>query len=146
MSAWKLAMGLVLSMLLVASAAFPAIAESHARIVRLSNVSGTVTIDRNTGDGPEKAILNMPVTEGIVLGHIQRGGSPSAFDRVLATRYGLGAIDMVHRGEFGHMAALRGNKIVSIPLAEAIASNRKLDKEILEAASGILDKLIEKDG
>ena len=53
---------------------------------------------------------------------------------------------MVHRGEFGHMAALRGNKIVSIPLAEAIASNRKLDKEILEAASGILDKLIEKDG
>ena len=67
MSAWKLAMGLVLSMLLVASAAFPAIAESHARIVRLSNVSGTVTIDRNTGDGPEKAILNMPVTEGIVL-------------------------------------------------------------------------------
>jgi phosphofructokinase-like protein len=85
-------------------------------------------------------------SRSVVLGHIQRGGSPSAFDRVLATRYGLGAIDMVHRGEFGHMAALRGNKIVSIPLAEAIASNRKLDKEILEAASGILDKLIEKDG
>ena len=81
-----------------------------------------------------------------VLGHIQRGGSPSAFDRVLATRYGLGAIDMVHRGEFGQMAALRGNKIISIPLAEAIASNRKLDKEILDAASGILDKLEEKAG
>src|SRR6476620_1815710 len=79
------------------------------------------------------------------LGHIQRGGSPTAFDRVLATRYGLGAIDMVHRGEFGHMAALRGNKIVSIPLAEAIASNRKVDREILDAAIGILDKLIEKN-
>ena len=78
------------------------------------------------------------------LGHIQRGGSPSAFDRVLATRYGLGAIDMVHRGEFGHMAALRGNKIISIPLAEAIASNRKVDQEILDAATGILDKLEEK--
>jgi ATP-dependent phosphofructokinase / diphosphate-dependent phosphofructokinase len=77
----------------------------------------------------------------VVLGHIQRGGSPSAFDRVLATRYGLGAIDMVHRGEFGKMAALRGNKIVSIPLEEAIASNRKVDKEILDAAVGILDKL-----
>jgi phosphofructokinase-like protein len=85
-------------------------------------------------------------TRSVVLGHIQRGGSPSAFDRVLATRYGLGAIDMVHRGEFGQMAALRGNKIISIPLAEAIASNRKLDKEILDAASGILDKLEEKAG
>jgi 6-phosphofructokinase 1 len=80
----------------------------------------------------------------VVLGHIQRGGSPSAFDRVLATRYGLGAIDMVHRGEFGQMAALRGNKIISISLAEAIASNRKVDKEILDAATGILDRLEEK--
>jgi len=84
-------------------------------------------------------------TRSVVLGHIQRGGSPSAFDRVLATRYGLGAIDMVHRGEFGHMAALRGNRIVSIPLAEAIASNRKLDQEILDATFGILDKLEEKE-
>src|SRR5258707_9136655 len=49
--------------------------------------------------------------------------------------YGLGAIDMVHRGEFGQMAALRGNKIISIPLAEAIASNRKVDKEILDRKS-----------
>jgi ATP-dependent phosphofructokinase / diphosphate-dependent phosphofructokinase len=80
-------------------------------------------------------------SRSVVLGHIQRGGSPTAFDRVLATRYGLGAIDMVHRGEFGRMAALRGNKIISIPLAEAIASNRKVDKEILDAATGILDKL-----
>jgi 6-phosphofructokinase 1 len=83
-------------------------------------------------------------TRSVVLGHIQRGGSPSAFDRVLATRYGLGAIDMVHRGEFGHMAALRGNKIISIPLTEAISSNRRVDKEILDAATGILDKLEEK--
>jgi len=51
-------------------------------------------------------------TRSVVLGHIQRGGSPTAYDRVLATRYGLGAIDMVHRGEFGQMAALRGNKII----------------------------------
>lgn len=83
-------------------------------------------------------------SRSVVLGHIQRGGSPSAFDRVLATRYGLGAIDMVHRGEFGRMAALRGNKIISIPLAEAIASNRKVDKEILDAATGILERIEEK--
>ena len=83
-------------------------------------------------------------SRSVVLGHIQRGGSPSAFDRVLATRYGLGAIDMVHREEWGKMAALRGNKIISIPLSEAIASNRKVDQEILDAAIGILDKLEEK--
>jgi 6-phosphofructokinase 1 len=80
-------------------------------------------------------------SRSVVLGHIQRGGSPSAYDRVLATRYGLGAIDMVHRGEFGQMAALRGNKIVSVPLLEAISTNRKVDKEILDASIGILDKL-----
>jgi ATP-dependent phosphofructokinase / diphosphate-dependent phosphofructokinase len=80
-------------------------------------------------------------TRSVVLGHIQRGGTPSAFDRMLATRYGLGAIDMVHRGEFGNMAALRGNKIVSVPLADAIASNRKVDQEMMNVAAGILDKL-----
>jgi phosphofructokinase-like protein len=79
-------------------------------------------------------------TRAAVLGHIQRGGSPSSFDRVLATRYGLGAIDMVHRGEWGKMAALRGNKIESIPLADAIASNRKVDADMIDVANGILEK------
>jgi len=80
-------------------------------------------------------------TRAVVLGHIQRGGTPSAFDRVLATRYGIGAIDMVHRGEFGKMAALRSNKIVSVPLLDAISSNRKVDPDMIEVANGILDKL-----
>ena len=84
-------------------------------------------------------------TRSVVLGHIQRGGSPSSFDRVLATRYGLGAIDMVHRGEWGKMAALRGNKIISVPLADAIASNRKVDADMIEVANGILDKLIKEN-
>src|SRR5580704_292346 len=100
---------------------------------RLGGIGATLAIEIEKRTGFE--------SRSVVLGHIQRGGSPSAFDRVLATRYGLGAIDMVHRGEFGQMAALRGNKIISIPLAEAIASNRKVDKEILDAAAGILDKL-----
>jgi 6-phosphofructokinase 1 len=77
-------------------------------------------------------------TRTVVLGHIQRGGSPSAFDRVLATRYGLAAIDMVHRSDFGCMAALRGNKLISIPLSEAIANNRKVDQEMIDVANGIL--------
>jgi ATP-dependent phosphofructokinase / diphosphate-dependent phosphofructokinase len=54
-----------------------------------------------------------------VLGHIQRGGTPTAFDRVLATRFGVHAIDAVHDGAFGMMVALRGTEIVRVPLAEA---------------------------
>jgi ATP-dependent phosphofructokinase / diphosphate-dependent phosphofructokinase len=102
----------------------------HARLGGIGNILAD-EIERRTGFE----------TRTVVLGHIQRGGSPSAFDRMLATRYGLGAIDMVHRGEFGCMAALRGNKIVSIPLAEAIAKNRTVDQEMIDVASGIMDKL-----
>ena len=54
-----------------------------------------------------------------VLGHIQRGGTPTAFDRVLATRFGIHAVDAVHDGAFGQMVALRGTSIVRVPLAEA---------------------------
>ena len=54
-----------------------------------------------------------------MLGHVQRGGTPTAFDRVLATRLGLHAIDTVHDGDFGNMVALRGTEIVRVPLAEA---------------------------
>ena len=85
-------------------------------------------------------------TRAVVLGHIQRGGSPSAFDRVLATRYGLGAIDMVHRGEFGCMAALRSNKIVSIPLLEAISRNRVVDNEMIQIVDGLFERASEKQG
>jgi ATP-dependent phosphofructokinase / diphosphate-dependent phosphofructokinase len=102
----------------------------HARLAGIGNAIAH-EIEQRTGFE----------TRSVVLGHIQRGGTPSAFDRVLATRYGLGAIDMVHRGEFGKMAALRGNKIVSVPLADAIASNRKVDAEMIGVATGILDRL-----
>src|SRR3954454_13228152 len=54
----------------------------------------------------------------VVLGHIQRGGTPTAFDRVLATRFGLQAIDAVHEGDFGKMMALRGTDIVRVPLID----------------------------
>jgi 6-phosphofructokinase 1 len=101
--------------------------------LRLGGIGSTVASEIEKRTGFE--------SRSVVLGHIQRGGSPTAFDRVLATRYGLSAIDMVHRAEFGQMAALRGNKIISIPLTEAIASNRKVSQEILDVAIGILDKL-----
>ena len=58
-----------------------------------------------------------------VLGHVQRGGTPTAFDRVLATRFGLHAVQAVHEEAFGEMVALRGTDIVRVPLAEATASS-----------------------
>lgn len=79
-------------------------------------------------------------TRAVVLGHIQRGGSPTAFDRVLATRYGIGAIDMVHRGEFGSMVSLRGNQIVSVPLKDAIKRTRLVDDELIAVAAGLADR------
>jgi 6-phosphofructokinase 1 len=57
----------------------------------------------------------------VVLGHVQRGGTPSAFDRVLATRFGLAAVDAVHDGQSGVMVALRGTDIVRVPLSAATA-------------------------
>jgi phosphofructokinase-like protein len=60
-------------------------------------------------------------SRAVVLGHIQRGGTPSPFDRVLATRFGLAALDAVHDGATGVMVALRGTDIVRVPLAEATA-------------------------
>jgi len=74
-------------------------------------------------------------TRAVILGHIQRGGTPTAFDRVLATRYGVQAIDMVHQGEFGRMASLQGQKLTSVPLQEAVGKNRKIDPELYEMAS-----------
>jgi len=53
-------------------------------------------------------------------GYVRRGGSPTAFDRILATRFGIKAFEMVRAGEWGHMAALRGTRIVSVPLEAAV--------------------------
>jgi 6-phosphofructokinase 1 len=60
-------------------------------------------------------------TRVTVLGHIQRGGSPTARDRVLATRFGLKAADLVDEGAFGQMAALRGDDVIAVSLEEATA-------------------------
>ncbi|MGO9027672.1 MAG: 6-phosphofructokinase [Acidimicrobiales bacterium] len=65
-----------------------------------------------------------------VLGHIQRGGSPSAFDRVLATRFGAGALEAVHDGAFGTMVALQAGKIVRVPLADAAGNPKKVDPHL----------------
>lgn len=76
-------------------------------------------------------------TRAVILGHTQRGGSPTAFDRMLATRYGIGAIDAVHRGDFGKMVALRGTDIVTIPLKEALSRTRTVGQDLIDVANGL---------
>jgi 6-phosphofructokinase 1 len=70
----------------------------------------------------------------VILGHTQRGGTPTAFDRVLGTRYGIRAIEFVHKGKFGHFVALRGNEIVPVPLSEMAGKTRYVDDELYELA------------
>lgn len=69
-----------------------------------------------------------------VLGHIQRGGTPSAFDRWLATRFGLHAIEAVRDGDFGKMVALKGTDIVRVPIAEATSKLKTVDPALYQEA------------
>jgi len=69
-----------------------------------------------------------------VLGYMQRGGTPTAIDRILATRFGIKACEMVINGEFGCMAALRGRAVISVPLAEAVSQIKQVDPELYRAA------------
>jgi 6-phosphofructokinase 1 len=68
-------------------------------------------------------------TRVTVLGHLQRGGSPSPFDRVLSTRFGVAAVELVARGEFGKMVCLRGSCIQSADIAEAIGAMKVVDPD-----------------
>jgi 6-phosphofructokinase 1 len=73
-------------------------------------------------------------TRVTILGHVQRGGTPTARDRVLATRFGIKAADLVHEGRWGQMAALRGDDIVSVSLKEATAALKTVPAEWYETA------------
>jgi 6-phosphofructokinase 1 len=89
--------------------------------IRLGGVGQMLAdeIERRTGKEARLAVL----------GHIQRGGTPTAYDRVLATRFGVHAIRMVAAGEFGAMVALRGTEMVAVPLAEATSTLKVVPPE-----------------
>ena len=87
--------------------------------VRLGGVAETIAHAIEDRTGFEARV--------VMLGHIQRGGTPTAFDRVLATRYCVEAIDAVHLGEWGKMTALRGDHIAMVPLAETVGRTRPVD-------------------
>jgi ATP-dependent phosphofructokinase / diphosphate-dependent phosphofructokinase len=74
-------------------------------------------------------------TRMTILGHVQRGGTPTAYDRVLATRFGVRAIEAALAGEHGTMVALRGTDVVLVPIAEALAEPKLLDPRLYETAA-----------
>lgn len=94
--------------------------------VRLGGIGNTVAEELEARTGYETRVT--------ALGHVQRGGTPTAFDRVLSTRFGVAAIDAVHSGDFGVMVALRGLDIVTVPLEEATAHIKTLDPKLYEVA------------
>ena len=73
-------------------------------------------------------------TRHVVLGHLQRGGTPTAFDRILATRFGVRAAELVHEKKYGQMVALRGDSIVDVTLDEATRETKTVNMEILRVA------------
>jgi len=73
-------------------------------------------------------------TRATILGHIQRGGSPTAFDRVLATRFGILASDLVHQKKYGRMVALQGTKVTDVAITEAVEKLKTLDMDLYKTA------------
>ena len=95
--------------------------------VRLGGVASALAPEIEARTGYETRVT--------ILGHVLRGGTPTAFDQILATRFGLAAIDAVHEGDFGTMVALRGTDIVRVPLADAVRDMKTVPTPLLEDAA-----------
>ena len=95
----------------------------HVRLGGVGEVIGK-EIERRTGYE----------TRVTVLGHVQRGGSPTAFDRVLGTRYGVAAVDLIEQGKFGEMVSLKGNQITHVPLSQSMRKLKTVDPELIRTA------------
>ncbi|MHB8173284.1 MAG: 6-phosphofructokinase [Nitrospirota bacterium] len=94
--------------------------------VRLGGIANILAKEIETRTGFE--------TRAVILGHIQRGGTPTAYDRILATRFGVKAVDLVHEGRFGVMVAIHGTDIKAVPLEEAVGKTKTLDMDLYKTA------------
>jgi phosphofructokinase-like protein len=96
---------------------------------RLGGIANKVAEEIEKGTGFETRVT--------ILGHVQRGGTPTAFDRVLATRFGVAAIEAVHDGAFGQMVALRAGDIVRVPLEEAVGESKTVDPHLFHGVAEV---------
>jgi len=90
--------------------------------VRLGGIGDTLALEIEKRTGYETRVS--------VLGHIQRGGSPTAFDRILGTRFGVKAVELVEKKKFGRMVALSGNKIIDVPIEDAVKALKTVDMDL----------------
>ena len=97
--------------------------------VRLGGVGQLVAEEIESRTGFETRVT--------ILGHVQRGGTPTAFDRVLSTRFGIAAIDAVHDGAFGTMVALRGDQVIRVPLSEGVGELKTVDPKLLHGVAEV---------
>ena len=95
--------------------------------VRLGGIGNRVADEIERRTGFEARVTN--------LGHVLRGGSPTAYDRVIATRFGIEAIDAVHEGEFGVMVALRGTDVVRVPIEAGVEQLKTVDRKLYDTAA-----------
>lgn len=73
----------------------------------------------------------------VQIGHVQRGGTPTAYDRILSTRFGLGAVDAIHEGAFGTLIALKCSQVTRVPLSEVVGRTRTVDLELFAQVDGV---------
>lgn len=129
-------MGKDFSIIVVSEGAVITDVEAHTDLGE-RDAFGHVRLDkRNLGEVVAREVERRTglETRVIVLGHLQRGGSPTVFDRVLATRLGVAAVDYIREGKFGYMPALVGNRIVPVKLEDALATSKTVDVELYEMA------------
>jgi 6-phosphofructokinase 1 len=107
--------------------------EMHAKdeLVTRSQASGNTRGDR------KDAKID---TRYVSLGHIVRGGAPTPFDRWLATRVGLKAVELVHEGKFDHMAAMRGNDIIGVPLEKAVGELKVVPRALYDEVKTLFSR------
>jgi 6-phosphofructokinase 1 len=98
----------------------------HVRLGGIANVLADEIRQRTSSD-----------TRVTILGHVQRGGTPTAFDRVLSTRFGIDAIDAVHAGDFGKMVALRADQIVRVSLDDAVGELQLVDPQLYHGVAEV---------
>ncbi|MEW6232553.1 MAG: ATP-dependent 6-phosphofructokinase [Chloroflexota bacterium] len=131
----RLARGKSFSIIVVSEGA--QIREVHNGDLGKTDDFGHVRLDRRgLGETVAREIESRTGLEArvVVLGHLQRGGSPTVFDRVLATRLGVAAVDLVRESKFGYVPMLRGNQIVPVELAKVVAGTRTVDLDLYELA------------
>lgn len=91
---------------------------------KYGGVSGAIAHEIERRTGYEARVVQ--------IGHVQRGGTPSAYDRILSTRFGLGAVEAVHDGAFGTMVALKCSQVTRVPLSEVVGGTRHVDLALFE--------------